>query len=173
MRVHDARDAQLLVFTLKEGLLSKVAHDLELRAQRLEVKIDGEASVQLCVQVRGLRVVHAMLNGKAAPSLLSSRDKSKIEDTLCSPDVLHAQAHPRIELSSTSVTPRGDGYRVQADLTIRGETRPVTAEVARVGDRLETEVRLDQRDFGITPYSALLGTLKVQPVVRVRLSVPA
>ena len=35
-----------------------------------------------------------------------------------------------------------------------------------------TVVRLHQPDFGIKPYSALLGTLKIKPEVTVRCSVP-
>jgi hypothetical protein len=32
----------LYVFTFKEGLLSKVAHDLRLSVQRFSVQVDGE-----------------------------------------------------------------------------------------------------------------------------------
>jgi hypothetical protein len=32
------------------------------------------------------------------------------------------------------------------------------------------EFRIDQRDFGIKPYSAMLGTLKIKPEVVVRVS---
>ncbi len=35
------------------------------------------------------------------------------------------------------------------------------------------EVRLQQPDFGIRPYRAMLGTLRVQPDVLIRMSVPA
>jgi hypothetical protein len=34
-------------------------------------------------------------------------------------------------------------------------------------------VRLHQPDLGIKPYSAMLGTLKIQPGVAVEISVPA
>jgi hypothetical protein len=32
--------------------------------------------------------------------------------------------------------------------------------------------RIDQRDFGITPFSAMMGTLKVQPHVDIEVRVP-
>lgn len=172
MRTHDARDAELLVFTFKEGLLSKVAHDLKIRAQRFELRIGDDLSLDLRVDVRGLRVVQAMVDRREAPELLSSKDKSKIEDTLCSKDVLDAERYPQVHFRSTSVVATEDGYDVAGELTLRDRTRALEAEVARVGDRLEAEVRLRQPDFGITPYSALLGALKVKPEVRVRISVP-
>ena len=43
----------------------------------------------------------------------------------------------------------------------------------RDGDRLRAEVTIHQLAFGIRPYTALLGTLRVRPDVIVRLSVPA
>ena len=42
MRRHDAHDAELVVFTKKEGLLSKVAHDLRLSLARFEISRDGD-----------------------------------------------------------------------------------------------------------------------------------
>lgn len=173
MRTLDGREVELLVFSFKEGLLSKVAHDLMIRAQRLQLEITDDLQVSLTVQVKGLRVLDAMQGSRRAPNELSAKDKMKIEDTLYSKDVLHANAHPTITFASSSVTETSDGYDVQGDLTIRGRTARIAADVARVDDRLEAEVRLQQPDFGIAPYSALLGALKVKPEVRVRISVPA
>lgn len=173
MRTHDARDAELLVFTFKEGLLSKIAHDLKIAAQRFSVRIEDDRSVVLTCDVRGLRVLNAMQAGVEAPELLSAKDKSKIEDTLQGDQVLDAARHPEVRFASRRVVPTSDGYQVQGDLTILGRTREIEADVTRREDRLETEVRLHQPDFGIPPFSALLGTLKVKPGVRVRLSVPA
>lgn len=171
MRQHDAQDASVLVFTFKEGLLSKVAHDLKLRAGRFELNVHDDGQITLVCPVRSLRVMHAMREAKEAPELLSPKDKSKIEDTICN-DVLNAAAHPEVRFVSSQVDEIQDGFRVQGHLTICGVTRPLTADIATVDGRLETEVRLVQSDFGIKPYSALFGTLKVKPEVRVRVSVP-
>lgn len=167
----DPKDVELLVYTYKEGLLSKVAHDLKLRAQRIQLDLD-EDHVDLRVEVRGLRVINAMQNGRVAPELLSSKDKMKIEDTLYSKDVLHAAAHPHVTFESSAVTAVEDGYEVRGRLTIRGRTAEVRADVLRRDGRLSTRVKLLQTDFGITPFSALLGALKVKPEVLVQLSVP-
>jgi hypothetical protein len=45
--------------------------------------------------------------------------------------------------------------------------------VRREGERLATSVRLHQPDFGIAPYRAMLGALRVKADVVVRASVPA
>jgi hypothetical protein len=40
------------------------------------------------------------------------------------------------------------------------------------GDRWVAEMNIHQPDFGIKPYTAALGALKVKPEVMVRISVP-
>jgi hypothetical protein len=40
------------------------------------------------------------------------------------------------------------------------------------GDRWVTDLKLHQPDFGIKPFSAALGALKVKPDVIIRVSVP-
>lgn len=171
MRRHDAHDAELVVFTKKEGLLSKVAHDLKIRAGRFELEIEGEGAVRLTCPATALRVVNAMLDGREAPELLSAKDKVKIED-LIAKEVLSASRHPEIRFVSTRVTPGPDGYRVEGDLSIAGTTRPISANVIRKKTCLDAEVTLRQTDFGIKPYTALLGALKVQDNLRVLISVP-
>lgn len=47
---------------------------------------------------------------------------------LRSADFFDAEKHPNIVARLVSVEPRGDDYRVIADVTIRGITRPVTFE---------------------------------------------
>jgi polyisoprenoid-binding protein YceI len=66
-----------------------------------------------------------------------------------------------------------DGYDVEGTLTLTGVSRPVTVEVRRDGERLVAEVLVHQPAFGIRPYSAMLGALKVKADVLVRVSVPA
>ena len=51
-------------------------------------------------------------------------------DTLLGPDWFDAGAHPRMTFRSTSIEPGADGaLAVTGDLSLRGETRPVTLEV--------------------------------------------
>jgi polyisoprenoid-binding protein YceI len=171
MRRHDAQDAELLVFTKKEGLLSKVAHDLKLRAGRFELEIEGESQVRLTCHAASLRVVNAMLDGREAPELLNPRDKVKIEDTLAG-EILSAPRHPEIRFVSTRVETTPNGYRIHGELTIAGTTRDLSAEVIRKRTCLDAEVSLRQTDYGIKPFTALFGTLKVQDTLRVTLSVP-
>ncbi|MBK7864043.1 MAG: YceI family protein [Archangiaceae bacterium] len=51
-------------------------------------------------------------------------------------------------------------------LTLHGVTKDI--RLSRKGNVVE--YALDQRDFGIKQYSAMLGTLKVKPVVKVQIT---
>jgi polyisoprenoid-binding protein YceI len=51
---------------------------------------------------------------------------------LRSADFFDADAFPTLSFRSTNIVPSADGYKVEGDLTIRGETRPVTLE-AEIG----------------------------------------
>lgn len=162
----DAASGACRVYTFKEGLLSPVAHDLELRVERFTVDYDAQ---QVCASfdAGSLRVVHAMRDGQPNPGALSRRDMDKIEQTIAG-EILEARRHPEVRFESSRV----DGLTVEGTLTIKGHARPLRVTARREGGRLVCEVALNQPEFGIKPYSAMLGTLKIKPDVRVRLEVP-
>src|SRR5690606_33205446 len=103
---------------------------------------------------------------------LSASDRAKIEATM-NREVLHTQRFAGISFDSTRIE-RPSEHRaiVVGELLLHGVQRPLRAEVTQQGDRWSTEVTLEQPQFGITPYSAMLGSLKVRPDVRVRVTVP-
>ncbi len=162
------------VLTFREGALSAMAHDLLLRVTAFELSIDpaAPAAVSARFDARSLRVVSAMRHGRALPGALRPRDEREIEATIAS-TVLRAARFPEIRFASTDVSRRGDGYDVRGTLTLAGVTRPIGLAVRREAERLVGEVTIHQPAFGIRPYSAMLGTLKVKADVLVRVSVPA
>lgn len=169
-------DAECLIYTFKEGLLSAIAHDLAIRVGRLSVELGGaEGPLQARFDAGSLRVVSAMAGG-VPTSALSDGDRRTIERNLAD-EVLDARHHPEIRFVARSVSGEGDRRRVEGTLTLRGRQRPLGFEVVRGagegGVRWRAEVRLHQPDFGIKPYSAMLGTLKIRPDVLVKLSLPA
>jgi polyisoprenoid-binding protein YceI len=165
----DARSAECIVFVFKEGLLSKVGHDLELRAEDLLVEVEA-GSVRARIGAAGLRVVSALREGAEVPSL-SPSDKRDIEQTLCD-RILDARRHPDIRFRSTRVEERGDIVHIEGALALHGVERALSLTARADAAVWVTEVALSQPDFGIKPYSAMFGALKVQPVVRVRWRVP-
>ena len=173
MAQYDPSCGECLVFTYKEGLLSAVAHDLKIKVGGWRVEVDAARSaIVASFDPTTLSVVCAMRDGREAPGVISSKDAQKIDASIQT-DVLAAKQHREIRFCSTQVSEEGTGYVVDGELTLAGRTRSVRAQVRREGAELVTELRLHQPDFGIKPFSALFGALKVQPDLVVRLSVTA
>lgn len=86
--------------------------------------------------------------------------------------MLAARRFPTIEFRSTRVVRDGERARIEGQLTLHGVTRPLVADALADASDWRAELRLDQRDFGIKPFSAMLGTLRVRPEVLVRIRVP-
>lgn len=166
-------DAEALVFTFKDGLLSKVAHDLKVRVSRFSLDFDPAASkLSAEFDPTSLEVINAVHDGAEDPKALSAADKEKIASQI-QKEVLETARHPKIQFISTQVARRPDGgYSVKGDLTLHGTTRPLSTETRVEGGKQVAEVELNQPDFGVEPFKAMMGTLKVKPVVRVRISIP-
>jgi hypothetical protein len=168
----DASSATCLIFTFKEGMLSAIAHDLKLQVTRFEVTVEGLESgsptrVQARFETASLRVVCAMKDGMENHAALSEGDRRKIEQTITD-EVLPPKRAAEVRFRST----RLDGDRIEGTLSINGVERPLVVQARREAGKATVEVEVNQPDFGIKPYTAALGTLRIHPRVRVQLSVP-
>ena len=162
--LHDASTAECLVYTYREGLLAAVGHDLCLRVERFAVEVTGDAHAPTILgrfDAASLRAI-----GDVSPA-----DARKIEGNAAD-DVLGARRFPTIEFRSTRVVRDGQRARVEGTLALHGSTRPIAFDAVADERDWRAEVRLDQRDFGIKPFSAMLGTLRVRPDVLVKIRVP-
>jgi hypothetical protein len=169
----DASSAECLVFTYKEGLLSAVAHDLKIRVTKFVIDVDeAKRAISARFDPASLRVVCAMSDGKEVPGSLTTANKREIEGNIVR-DVLDARRYPEIRFVSSAVEEKGGSYLVKGRLALHGHERQVRVQVHQDGDRYVSEARLHQPDFGIRPYTALFGTLKVQANVTIRVVVPA
>jgi polyisoprenoid-binding protein YceI len=173
-----ADTAECTVFTYKEGLLSPIAHDLKIAVTRFTVTVtpDGDSAFALQAEfdASSPRVRTAMRDGLEAPQLLSESDRRKIEHNIVS-EVLAAASYPKIGF--TGLVRRGEEAHaplpIVGKLTLHGRTRELVTSARQVADRFVAEVTLHQPDYGIKPYSALLGTLRIRPDLTVRLALPS
>ena len=166
------------IFTFKEGLLSAVAHDLKLIVEKCAIEFTkggddaaGVHGISATFDPRSIRVVCAQRDGKDQPSSLSADNRAEIERHV-QHEVLQTERYPEIRFSSTRVSPRGGGFEVSGELFLHGQRRNLTVQVASQSGHWVAEVRLHQPDFGIKPFSAAFGTLKVKPELLVSVSVP-
>ncbi len=166
----DQGDAVCEVHTFREGALSLVGHDLLLDVTRFEVQVEGR-EVRARFDASSLAVRCAVRDGVEDPRALSLRDRAQIEETARA-EVLGARAHPWITFRAT--LPEGFAGRgaVQGELTLHGVTRPITVAVAPEGAGVRARATVRQKEFGMKPYAALMGTLRVRPEVEVVVTLP-
>jgi polyisoprenoid-binding protein YceI len=92
-------------------------------------------------------------------------------------DVLDVVHHPLIRIESVALTGPPWAPTVTARVTLRGTTRDLSfpAAVVRQGDGLVViaSFPIRQSDFGIQPFSALNGGLRVRDALDARLRVVA
>jgi len=159
------------VFTFREGALSALGHDLRLRVSRFDIDLLAD-SVRARLEASSLRVVGAMRGGNPADGTLSDRDKADIERN-CARDVLEAQKFPEATFVSSEVKKIEAGWTVRGTLTIHGVAHEGTFHVQRKDRRAIARLDVDMRSFGMKPYSAMLGALRVKPQVLVVVETPA
>lgn len=137
------------VYTWKEGVLSPIAHDLRLSAGRVDVTRTGDRVVAR-VATDSLTVDGVVRHGSLDPTGLSAKDKREIEQNIRE-KVLHVRQFPEALFEGNEA---GEGT-----LTLHGRTLPI---VIRDG-----EVEIVPSRWGIAPFRAMLGALRVQDRVRI------
>lgn len=155
-------NATLTVATGRSGAAAKAGHDLRIEVTEWSATVQGSERpvIELTAHPGSLKVREA--NGGVTP--LSNRDRAKIERTIAE-DVLKRAA---IAFRSTAVEAAGGRFTVHGELELAGKRGPIAFELTgEAGGRLAGRATVTQTDWGIKPYSAMLGALKVRDDVEV------
>jgi polyisoprenoid-binding protein YceI len=151
-------------------------HDLVIEVESWSATLDLQPSEQgsrldATIDATSLKVREG--NGGVKP--LSDSDRADIQANIAK-KVLKTDGNPTITFSSTAI--RGQDapvWRVEGQLTIAGTTKPVEIEVAAETSGsemvLKASVPIVQSSFGIKPYSAMMGALRVADTVEARAEV--
>lgn len=174
-----ASESSFWVFVAKAGLFSAFAHDHEIGVKSFTGKIvlpesgAGGGSLELEVNAASLAVLDKQP---------SEADKQKIFDSMHK-EVLESAKFPKIAFKSVSVSDLKqtgtDAYNLtlNGDLTLKGVTRriavPVLLTVNAQQLRAVGKYTLKQTDFGIKPYSAAGGAVKVKNEVVINFNIVA
>jgi hypothetical protein len=156
--------ARLAVRTARLGAASKAGHDLLIEAQSWEGTLDpDEPSVWLRADGGSTRI----LEGTGGIQKLGQDDIENIEQTI-DDEVLMKQP---IEFRSTDVRIDGQRWTVTGDLTLLGQTNPLTFDLTVADDgSVSASAVVKQTDWGMKPYTAFWGALKVADEVTVELA---
>jgi polyisoprenoid-binding protein YceI len=154
-------DGTLTVRTGRKGAASKAGHDLRLEVTKWQatVELGDSPSMTLTADARSFKV----REGTGGVKSLDDDDKTNIEQTI-DDEVLKGSA---IEFRSTGVAVDGERVSVHGDLTLAGKTQPIAFDLLLSDGRLVGSAVVHQPTWGMKPYSALFGTLKVADDVTV------
>ena len=154
-------NATLHVETTRSGAAAKAGHDLVIDVNSWEATLEvGDSSrLALTADPTSLRV----REGKGGMQALKDDDKQDIHKTI-DKDVLKKKD---IRFESSSVEAAGDGLKVSGELEVAGKSNPVSFDLSESGGTITGSATLDQTDWGIKPYSALFGALKVNDEVKI------
>ncbi|MER7543111.1 YceI family protein [Actinomadura sp.] len=155
-------DGRLLLRTGRSGLGRRAGHDLTIEATRWTARVEAReppdaSSVEVAVGVDGLEVREG--TGGALP--LTDQDRADIRRNLRK--ILDTGRYPEVVFVSTAI---GEDF-VEGDLTIMGRTKPVRIRASRDGDRVRGAATVTQTRWGVKPYSAFFGALRLADDVEV------
>jgi polyisoprenoid-binding protein YceI len=155
------------VRTGRRGAAAKAGHDLLIHVTSWAATIEvGEDPAQTSVTLDADGGSLLVREGTGGMQTLGEDDKAGIKQTI-DDDVLRRQ-EIRFRSSEVRGAAEGDRITVRGELTLVGKTNPVAFElVTGDGGALSAVARLKQSDWGIKPYSALFGALKVADEVEI------
>ena len=167
VEISPVRRARLDLLTHKRGLLAAVGHDLCLGVDELAIELD-RGRVQAWFELSSLRVRGAMVRGGLIASTPSQADRRTILDTLRR-EILDGEHHPRAKLEG-ELHVHGPSVELVAELSLRGHAQSLVLPIAIGGGAtLVLRTELAPSRWGIAPYSALGGALKLEDRVSVEL----
>jgi polyisoprenoid-binding protein YceI len=149
-----------------------MAHDLILSPSQWSgtINIDADnpaaSSATLSIDARSIEIVEAVGGMKS----LSDKDRKDIGKNI-DDKVLQTGKHPALTFESTSVSGAEPNFNVAGNMTITGNTRPVNVALTVNGTDVTATTTISQKDFGIKPFSAMLGAIKLRDDVDFELHV--
>jgi len=165
---------RLLIKTSRAGLGRRAGHDLTIEATRwsgeamVAVGNPDRSSVSVTVEAGSLEV----REGTGGLKALTDNDRAEIKRTLEGKALLHTAEHPTISFRSTRITGTPQSYEITGELTIKGRTHPATVHGKGNDDRLlRGWATVTQSTWGIKPYTAFLGALRLADEIMVELEV--
>jgi hypothetical protein len=158
------------LFTYKDGLLARVAHDLCLHVERFSIE-RSEDRVHAQFDPTSIVVDGVMVGGRCDVGLLDSSDRVKIVENLRQ-TILKVDRHRTIEFHGR-LHQRDGLVRVSGELRLVGVTRALDFTATSRSGRLLASATLRPSEFGIPPFKALAGAIRLQDRVVVELDLDA
>jgi polyisoprenoid-binding protein YceI len=162
-------DGELLIRTGVAGRAARMGHRLTVAMTRWQATVQWRGadpvSAQLVVETDSFEV----LRGEGGVKGLSGPEKALVRSNALKS--LAGGRFPEIRFGATDIDKTDEGYRLVGRLEIHGKSRDHVIDL-RTDDlgeswRMSAESGVRQSDYGIKPYSLLMGSVQVADQVTV------
>ncbi|HEY2508765.1 MAG TPA: YceI family protein [Streptosporangiaceae bacterium] len=159
---------RITLHTSRDGLAAQAGHDLTIEAAtwsgELTIGADqSPAGLEVTIDLNALQVIA----GSGGIKPLSDKDKRDIAAN--ARKTLRADRYPTATFTASAFSPAAaGGGSIDGNLTLAGQTRPLRIAVTQPSaGTYQATTTVRQTDFGIKPYSGMLGALRVSDAVPV------
>jgi hypothetical protein len=155
------------VFTFKDGILARAAHDLQVRLEQFDIGLEGE-DVHAEFALKSLFVDGPVEGGVVRPEQYDAGKRADVEKAMHG-EVLHTDKNPTARFRGKAL-PKGEGYAVSGELDLAGKTAPLSFDVQKDGATYRATFEMQPSRWGVAQYKALLGAIRLKDVIRVELA---
>jgi len=161
------KSGRIVLRTYRDGLAATAGHDLviDLPSWSGELTVDDDKApeaLEVHVDIGALKV----RDGTGGLKPLTDRDRNEIANT--ARRLLATERHPEAVFTATRFEFSGESGVIEGDLSLKGVSRPFRLQVTQsdLGTYRGTGTVV-QSAYGIKPYTAFFGALKVRDTVDV------
>src|SRR5450755_3977641 len=161
--------ATLAIRTKRGGAAAKAGHDLLIHVTSWQATLQlgatpADSTLSLDADGSSLHVQE----GTGGLQSLGEDDKASIRTTIDDEVLKRAD----VKFRSSEVESVDGRIKLQGELELMGVAHPISFELTDDGGRLAGSATVTQSMWGIKPYSALFGALKVLDDVEVSIDAP-
>lgn len=152
----DTEQSTITVHVFSGGLFAGLGDNHEIRGavKRGTINDANPAEVHIVVDAASFRVLDPAA---------SAKNRAAVQMRMLGPDVLDVNRFPEILFDSESAERSEAGtWTVRGQLTLHGQTRPLTTTVSAAQGHYKGSLALKQSDFGIAPIKVAGGAVKVK-----------
>lgn len=166
---------RLTIKTTRAGMAALAGHDLTLEVTRWSARADvpaedagGLAAATVTAEADLGSLAAREGTGGARP--LTTADRDDIEKT--ARKILTGGGQATVTFTSSRIIPSGAGGAIEGTLKLNGRTQPIRLQVTEPAPgRYRGAGTVLQSAFGIKPYTAFFGALKLRDEVGVEFEV--
>jgi polyisoprenoid-binding protein YceI len=165
----DASDGELLIRTGVKGRAARMGHRLTIVMTRWQATVSWAGADPVAAELAVETDSFEVLRGEGGVKGLSGPERTLVRSNALKS--LDAARFPEIRFTTETIDNTDDGYRLTGKLHIRGKSREhvIDLRTEDLGDswRMSAESSVRQSDYGVKPYSLLMGSVQVADDVTV------